>query len=388
MIFDRVTAPFYGATATENGLRGSVPAPLIADRAKFLRGDGAWVALSGGGDMVASSNLADLTDRALAQNNLLRDGSGNVAISADGTGTAILQGGDSGASLVLGTGATRAITLNAGTGNVQIVGATSVQMSYSSQLQPRGFVSDNIVEAVNSGTFLARKARGAIGAPTAVLAGDSIGNVAFAGYDGADYNEHQAVIQAWAAENFEAGHYGTDITFQVNRVATGLLGYVAMRIKDSGNLLIGTTSDLAGRTGGINAGGPGYFTDEVGARYTMSTGGATVAAIAANRTVIDNNAGVARVFGFGSDNSTKASFSVLLATADNSASATGMLISGITLATTFGGSITTATPSGGTAAAWNLGSVVVAGTSALLTDQYLEVEVAGALKKLALVSNS
>lgn len=34
--------PFEGATASLNGHAGSVPAPLIADRNAFLKGDGTW----------------------------------------------------------------------------------------------------------------------------------------------------------------------------------------------------------------------------------------------------------------------------------------------------------------------------------------------------------
>lgn len=35
-------APFIGATSTTGGVKGLVPAPLIADREKFLKGDGGW----------------------------------------------------------------------------------------------------------------------------------------------------------------------------------------------------------------------------------------------------------------------------------------------------------------------------------------------------------
>lgn len=40
---------FTGATSSANGTNGLVPAPLIADIAKFLRGDGTWAEVSGGG---------------------------------------------------------------------------------------------------------------------------------------------------------------------------------------------------------------------------------------------------------------------------------------------------------------------------------------------------
>ena len=41
--------PMAGATAQANGEKGLVPAPLIADRNKFLRGDGTWAEAGGGG---------------------------------------------------------------------------------------------------------------------------------------------------------------------------------------------------------------------------------------------------------------------------------------------------------------------------------------------------
>jgi len=41
--------PMTGATAQSNGEKGLVPMPLIADREKFLRGDGTWAEAGGGG---------------------------------------------------------------------------------------------------------------------------------------------------------------------------------------------------------------------------------------------------------------------------------------------------------------------------------------------------
>lgn len=55
---------------------------------------------------------------------------------------------------------------------------------------------------------------------------------------------------------------------------------------------------------------------------------------------------------------------------------------------TFAGSVTTGAPTTGTAAAWKLGSAVVSGTSTLLTDRYVEIDIGGTLYKVALVSNA
>ena len=49
---------FKGATSNANGEPGIVPAPLIADKDKYFKGDGTWDTPSGGG----SSTLAGLSD--------------------------------------------------------------------------------------------------------------------------------------------------------------------------------------------------------------------------------------------------------------------------------------------------------------------------------------
>jgi hypothetical protein len=56
-------------------------------------------------------------------------------------------------------------------------------------------------------------------------------------------------------------------------------------------------------------------------------------------------------------------------------------------ATTFGSSIQTAAPTGGTAAPWKLGSVVTGIAATLVTTSYLQVDVGGTLYKLALVTS-
>ena len=53
------TETFTGATSLANGTVGNVPAPLIADKDKYLKGDGTWDTPSGGG---GSSTLDGLTD--------------------------------------------------------------------------------------------------------------------------------------------------------------------------------------------------------------------------------------------------------------------------------------------------------------------------------------
>ena len=54
------------------GLKGLVPAPTAGDAAagKFLKADGTWTALAGGGDLVSTNNLSDVANAATAASNL------------------------------------------------------------------------------------------------------------------------------------------------------------------------------------------------------------------------------------------------------------------------------------------------------------------------------
>lgn len=59
-MYQNETEVFGGATSLADGTVGNVPAPAIADKDKFLKGDGTWATPSGGGG--GSSTLAGLTD--------------------------------------------------------------------------------------------------------------------------------------------------------------------------------------------------------------------------------------------------------------------------------------------------------------------------------------
>ena len=52
------------------GVKGLVPAPATGDATKFLRGDGTFVAIAGGGDMLAANNLSDVANVNTARQNL------------------------------------------------------------------------------------------------------------------------------------------------------------------------------------------------------------------------------------------------------------------------------------------------------------------------------
>ncbi|MDQ7035573.1 MAG: hypothetical protein Q9P01_12265 [Anaerolineae bacterium] len=53
-------AEMTGATAIANGVAGIVPQPLIADKDKFLKGDGTWADTSSNGNATALNDLSDV----------------------------------------------------------------------------------------------------------------------------------------------------------------------------------------------------------------------------------------------------------------------------------------------------------------------------------------
>lgn len=52
------------------GTKGLVPAPITGDATKFLKGNGTWATIPGGGDLLSTNNLSDLTNFATARANL------------------------------------------------------------------------------------------------------------------------------------------------------------------------------------------------------------------------------------------------------------------------------------------------------------------------------
>ena len=51
------TQDMVGATSSANGRKGYVPQPLIADKDKFLKGDGTWTAVSSGSSYTAGNGI-------------------------------------------------------------------------------------------------------------------------------------------------------------------------------------------------------------------------------------------------------------------------------------------------------------------------------------------
>lgn len=73
-----------GATSSANGKKGVVPQPLIADKDKFLRGDGTWATPSGGGGASALEDLTDVDLTSLEDGQILKwDDSSSKWVNAD-----------------------------------------------------------------------------------------------------------------------------------------------------------------------------------------------------------------------------------------------------------------------------------------------------------------
>lgn len=87
--------------------------------------------------------------------------------------------------------------------------------------------------------FLARRARGSAGAPTAILSGDRIGTIAFQGYTGSGYSGNSATFGASAEENWTTTAQGS--RFFINTTPNGTTApEVRMTVKNDGKVGIGT----------------------------------------------------------------------------------------------------------------------------------------------------
>lgn len=60
--------PFQGATVSEDGTNGLVPAPTTTDVDKFLKGDGTWATPSGGGGVTVVQTTGTSTTDVMSQN--------------------------------------------------------------------------------------------------------------------------------------------------------------------------------------------------------------------------------------------------------------------------------------------------------------------------------
>jgi hypothetical protein len=81
-----------------------------------------------------------------------------------------------------------------------------------------------------------RKARGTMASPSAVLSGDYLVSFGFRGYDGSNFAQSSAAIQAIAEENFTTTKNGTSILFQTTPLGNYSANRVSsLKLEASGN---------------------------------------------------------------------------------------------------------------------------------------------------------
>jgi hypothetical protein len=126
-----------------------VPAPASGDATKFLRGDGSFVTIPGGGDLLSSNNLSDVANAATARSNL-------QALGSAATGQSF-TGGVNPTEYDNGTKSTGSYTPEPGNGPLQKVTNNGAH---------------TLIASSNVGSFVLR-----------VINGASAGAITFSGFD-------------------------------------------------------------------------------------------------------------------------------------------------------------------------------------------------------------
>jgi microcystin-dependent protein len=132
--FLQLNEDFAGATSNVNGTSGMVPAPLAGDNTKYLRGDGTWATVSGGGSV--SLDIGTVTEGSSAAASITEDSSGyhlNLTIpkGSDGVTPTLQMGtvttgaaGTSASATMTKSGNTYTINLTIPRGNTGSTGST------------------------------------------------------------------------------------------------------------------------------------------------------------------------------------------------------------------------------------------------------------------------
>jgi hypothetical protein len=98
----------------------------------------------------------------------------------------------------------------------------------------------NLLQYGNRPILSLQRADGSASTPSALAAGDIIGNINFSGYNGWLFGS-AAAIKAYAAEAFSTTGQGSDLTFSTTPIGATAVSE-AMRIASTGNVGIGTTN--------------------------------------------------------------------------------------------------------------------------------------------------
>lgn len=171
----------------------------------------------------------------------------------------------------LGLGVITPTAIGVGTNSPE----SSVHVKFSRQQQPRGITIDNQINDVYAGSILLRHERGAGGA---LLRGDFLGAVCFSGNLGGAFDEHQAIFQAVAEEDFGIDHQGTGFLISTIAKNTGYTIISRVRVSSAGNLIIGSNAmdySYAG-THGIEIEGGAQFVGQMTVINTTNLAGITV----------------------------------------------------------------------------------------------------------------
>lgn len=187
---------------------------------------------------------------------------GTLSIINNGTGgintvhgtTTVVTTNSSGMS-VFGTG-NFSSKLSVSTDNFIANSSGVVQISSTGSNPPTiagGMLYVTAADAQNTGAYflssnsysriILGRTNGTFAAPTAVLLNDELGAIAPRGYNGSAYSTDRGRVTFVAAENWTTTNNGSHIDFYTTANGTVTAGTFKARITESGNVLIGTTSD-------------------------------------------------------------------------------------------------------------------------------------------------
>jgi hypothetical protein len=243
---DALGASYALTLPADDGANGQV---LATDGSGVL----SWIAA--GVPAADSINFTELADALVldASTDISATGANTLTITNDGTGHSLRVNdvaGDTTPFIIDTSG-------NVGIGTSAPNAALLHLHSTSSTTQK---ISTRHNTPTNSSQMLLQRARNNAGADSVIMSGDVLGLYGFQGYNSASYGT-SASIGAVAAENFNGGALGTDLTFSTNAISVSSLSE-RMRITANGLVGIGTTV-------------PGTILDAAGAITSRPFGTAT-----------------------------------------------------------------------------------------------------------------
>lgn len=106
-------------------------------------------------------------------------------------------------------------------------------------IQQTGYGSGNV-------NLHQRYARGTLALPTAIQLNDALGSIGYRGHDGGVFTQSAGAIICRAAENWDATHHGTFISFEVQAKAAGaaVARVAALVLNSDASITIGGSSDV------------------------------------------------------------------------------------------------------------------------------------------------